>query len=188
MKNIFFILFVTSTIVSCQPNLQEEISFKPNKEIQNYVFPEDWLGEWKGVLQIYSGKTVKQEVEMELHILAIDSIDRHTFTIIYGKDKEKGKRPYEVFAVDTVVGHYKVDEKNDIILDEYLFGNKLVSRFEVMGNLLLSTYERTAEGIEFEILSGSMKEIAITGGTSADIPEVKSFPIKVRQFAKLTKK
>ncbi len=188
MKYLIFALSVTSLLFACETTQNLNEAKNGPKSIQEYTFPDDWEGEWVGELLIYSGNSIQQKVEMELHILPIDSSDSYAFTIIYGLDKEKGKRPYEIFAVDTIKGHYKVDEKNSIVLDEYLFGNKMVSRFEVMGNMLLSSYERTAQGILFEIFSGSTKTPTKTGGTSDDIPEVKSYPIKIRQYAVLSKK
>ena len=110
--------------------------------------------------------------------------------MIYGEDKEKGKRSYELNIKDVEKGWYIIDEKNSIFLDCYLFHNKLYSRFEVMGNLLLCTYEKQGDQIIFEVISGNQEAVNTTGGEKnhgEDIPEVKAFSINVSQKAILIK-
>ena len=127
-------------------------------------FPKSWQGIWQGDLAIYQGSGLVQQVEMELHILPIDSTDRYTWTLIYGDDKEAGKRPYELVTIDAEKGVYKIDEKNSIELEGYFFQDKFFSRFEVMGSLLLSTQQLVGETLVFEIIVGSIAPINVTGG------------------------
>lgn len=150
-------------------------------------FPKSWQGEWKGMLEIFGPQGKVNQVAMELHILPTDSAD-FTWTIYYGEDKAIGKRDYLIRLVDEKKAHFEVDEQNSIFLDAYLLGGKLVERFEVQGNMLLATTELAGEELIFEILSGQLNEPRITGGETQGeetIPEVKSYPVHVRQKAVL---
>lgn len=150
-------------------------------------FPKAWEGKWKGQLEIFGPQGKVNEVEMELHILPSDSTD-YTWTIIYGPDKEKGKRDYIIRMTDPKKAQFEVDERNSIYLDAYLLGGKLFERFEVMDNMLLATTEMVGEELWFEILSGTMLNPRSTGNTTHgedEIPEVKSYQVNVFQKAVL---
>ncbi|MEM9991458.1 MAG: hypothetical protein AAF738_06805, partial [Bacteroidota bacterium] len=159
-----------------------------NAQSDTLDFPADWVGEWKGALHIYTGAGLQQTVDMELHILPIDTSTAYTWTIIYGEDKVAGQRPYQLKTVDAQKGHYRVDEQNSILLDAYLLGGKLFERFSVMGNLLLATTEVRDETMYYEIVSGTETSIQTTGDTVVKgdtIPPVAAFSLKVRQCATL---
>ncbi len=176
MRLIFTLLFL---IVACSLSWAQEV---PS------IFPQAWEGKWQGELKIYNAKGLAQKIPMELHILPIDTSESFTWSIIYGEDKEKGLRPYELKIVDAEKGHYIVDEHNSILLDAYLLGGKLFERFSVMGSMLLATTELRDDVLYYEIISGSETAVNTTGDTKVDeedIPAVGSFPIVVRQYAEL---
>ena len=149
-------------------------------------FPEDWVGKWAGTLEIYSLEGKQRELPMELHILPVDSF--YTYSIIYGEDKVAGLRDYLLKPVRPEMGWYKIDEQNTIEMDVYILNGKMYSRFDVMGSLLLSTAELKDGVMSYEIISGKLEAIRTTGNETfegEEIPEVKSFPIQVRQIAYL---
>ena len=154
-------------------------------------FPQSWLGQWEGDLNIYRENKLVQTIPMELEMAEIDTSKNYVWAIIYGEDKVAGRRSYELEILDPEKGIYRVDEKNSIKLESYLFGNKLYSQFSVMNNQLLCTYEKVGDEIVFEIISGSINPISTTGNQMVDgeeIPEVKAFPINVMQKATLSRK
>lgn len=154
------------------------------------VFPHSWQGKWRGNLEVFTAKGLAQSVPMELHILPIENTNNFTWTIIYGEDKESGKRPYELQSIDPENGIYLIDEKNSIKMEAYYFAGKLFSRFEVMGNLLLSTVEKHEDHLIFEIISGKLDPVSTTGAETVEgeeIPEVKAYPVGVRQRGVLDK-
>ena len=154
-------------------------------------FPESWLGNWVGDLKIYRENKLVQTIPMELELGAIDTSDNYVWAIIYGEDKEAGRRSYELEIINAQKGLYRIDEKNSIKLEAFLFGNKLYSQFSVMESQLLCTYEKVDDKLIFEIASGSVNPVSITGGKIVDeeeIPEVKTFPINVIQKAILIRK
>jgi hypothetical protein len=157
-----------------------------------YVFPDDWLGIWEGTLDIYKNQKIVQSVPMRLEHLKTDSSGVYIWAIIYGEDKVNGRRSYELKPKDISKGHYVVDEKNGILLDGYVFANKYISNFEVMGNQLTSIYERNGDYLIFEIIVNTTAPIQITGNVKTEgeetIPEVKSFQITGYQTATLKKR
>ncbi len=183
-KYIFLITFLTLLLAGCSKRMAT-LSHFPKEN-----FPQAWVGNWSGELLIYDANGVKQKVPMALEIQPTAKNDVFTWALIYGEDKEKGRRSYELNIKDAEKGWYAIDEKNSIILDCYLFHNKLYSRFEVMGNLLLCTYEKQGDQIIFEVISGNQHAVSNSGGekhNGEDIPEVKAFGINVSQKAILTK-
>ncbi|MEM6965303.1 MAG: hypothetical protein AAF573_11090 [Bacteroidota bacterium] len=153
-------------------------------------FPQSWIGVWSGKLQIYSTKGLMQTVQMELEILPTDQPDIFTWALTYGEDQMKERRSYELKTINAEEGIYVIDEKNSIILESYLYHNKLISRFEVQGNLLICTYEKRKDQLIFEVMAGADQAINTTGGKEMDgdtIPEVRSFSMSVSQRAILKK-
>ena len=182
----FFICFFAFAVCSEGQNSEPD-----STALDSLSFPMTWAGHWAGELFIYKGSGLLQKVEMELEISPMDTSDNFVWAIIYGPDKIKGRRSYELATIDAKSGKYLIDEKNTIQLESYLFQNKLYSRFEVMGNWLLCSYEKIGEQILFEIISGKNEAISNTGGQKfegEDIPEVKAFPIVIHQQAKLSRK
>ena len=154
-------------------------------------FPASWQGKWAGTLEIINPKGKVQELPMELHILPVDSSDKYTWTIIYGEDKEAGTGPYELIPVDTTKGLYWLDEKNSIRIEAYLLDNKLYQWFEVQGTLIFSTTEKVGDELIWELVSGDAAPVSVTGGQvveGEEIPPVKTYPAKVLQKARLSKK
>ena len=83
----------------------------------NYVFPDDWLGNWLGDLRIYNSQGLKQTIPMSLELSKTDTIGKFNWAIIYGQDSTAQKRDYQLIEIDSSKGHYLIDEKNGIFLD-----------------------------------------------------------------------
>lgn len=153
-------------------------------------FPASWTGSWHGTLDIFNGRGKIQSVPMWLEIQKIDSstTGRYTFGLVYGS-KEQDWRPYELVPVAPEKGLWRVDEKNSIVMESYLYGPKLLCWFTVSGNRILCTYEkRSANEMWFEVYSGEEKPVSSTGNTKQgdeDIPEVNTYPFGVFQRAVL---
>ncbi len=151
-------------------------------------FPASWEGDWQGTLDIYNARGKVQSVNMQVEIHRIDTstTGRYTFGLVYGS-KEQDWRPYELVPVAPEKGLWRVDEKNSILMESYLYGPKLLCWFTVSGNRILCTYEkRGADEMLFEVYSGSETPVSTTGNTKQgeeEIPEVKTFPFAVFQRA-----
>lgn len=155
------------------------LGLNSNIHAQNTAL-EAWKGVWKGKLEIFTGEGKKQEIPMELHILPTDSAHKYTFKIVY----DKSPRDYTLVTKDASKGLYTLDENNGIKMDMILLNNNFVSCFEVMDNILISSYRLENQQIISEIFSCSKKQALKTGNMpEKDIPEVISYPPKVLQRA-----
>ena len=185
MKKLFFLLSIL--LLAC--TVKKPLAVSTQKE---GTFPASWVGNWKGTLNIYSVKGLSQSIPMEVEIAKIDtSENRYTWALIYGEDKVKGRRAYELVVKDPAKGLYVNDEKNTIAMESYLIAGKLYCYFSVEGNFLTSTMEKqNGNTMLFEITSGSDKPVSSTGNQifqGDTIPVVKTFPIRVVQKAILKK-
>lgn len=154
-------------------------------------FPAGWSGEWAGTLHIVQARGTVQELPMELHILPLDSTGRYTWTIIYGEDKEAGRRPYELLTLDAEKGLYAIDEKNSIRMEGYLLGGTFYQWFEVEGSLLMTTTALQGDELVWEIVAGNIEPVSVTGGQTIDgeeVPPVKAFPVGAVQRARLRRR
>jgi hypothetical protein len=192
-KNIvFFLVFVF--VVSCSTT-SKKVSEPTTKMEVNERFPADWVGNWDGTLQIYNFKGVVQQLPMTVEIATIDTAsNRYVWALIYGEDKIKGRRPYELIVKDPAKGLYINDEKNTIAMESYLIDKTLYCYFAVEGTFLTSTMEKIdAQTMRFEITAGNDTPVSITGNqifAGDTIPSVKTYPIRTVQKAilKLRKK
>lgn len=154
---------------------------------QKQDFPKAWEGIWKGELQIMNVKGVQMQLPMELHILPIDS-SKWTWKIVYApKDKPRDERNYELIVKDKAKGHYAVDEKDGIILDAFYINGNLYSEFAVQGTEILSIDRLEGKNLVVEMIVKPSKEIAVTGGTSEEVPPVSSYQISSQHKAVLKK-
>ncbi|PHI19404.1 hypothetical protein CEQ90_12860 [Lewinellaceae bacterium SD302] len=149
--------------------VQEEASPAPLVEIEaefNFQpFPGGYLGVWEGELKIYAADGLKQSVPMELDISPIDD-STFTYTIIYGEDREAGKRDYLLRKGKEGSNHWVIDEQDGILLDNFYVGGILHGPFIVMGSQLYSQLERRGMHLHYSIASGSSKSFRESGTTT----------------------
>lgn len=117
-------------------------------------FPEKCLGTWEGMLMIYQQGQLRDSVKVIFTIAKTDEPDRWTWKKEYISEKFPLVKDYQLVLKDAEKGQYVTDEGNDILLTDYLFGDKLYSAFETEGILLTSTYELRGEELIFEVTSG----------------------------------
>ncbi|HUC81846.1 MAG TPA: hypothetical protein VMR70_13075 [Flavisolibacter sp.] len=146
-------------------------------------FPKDFIGHWEGTLNWYkAGKKEPHQVKMQLVIQPADSANTYTWQIIYG-EKGEDNRPYLLKPVDTAKGHWQVDERNGIIIDQYFIGNRLTSAFTVQTTTIVNSYWREGENLVAEFHGLTAKPVATTGLGTEESPKVESYGAKSYQRA-----
>ncbi|HVF81236.1 MAG TPA: hypothetical protein VM884_04860 [Flavisolibacter sp.] len=172
MKRIFFFgcFFIFCNSVSAQNS-----------------FPQSFLGHWEGTLYWYqTGKRTPQTVKMQLIIRPADSADAYTWQIIYG-NKGEDNRPYILKPVDTAKGHWQVDERNGIVLDQYFVGERFTSAFTVQNTTIMDSYWREGNNLVAEFYAITAKPVASTGKGTEDSPKVESYGTRSYQRAVMKK-
>jgi hypothetical protein len=152
------------------------------------AFPKSFLGHWEGeLLWFQAGKKEPQKVKMQLIIQSADSVGQYTWQIIYG-NKGEDNRPYVLKPIDTVKGHWVIDERNGIVLDQYWIGNRFTSAFTVQNSTILDSYWLEGDKLVAEFYSYTSTPVSSTGNGSEDVPKVDSYSLKAYQKANLKKK
>jgi len=135
-------------------------------------FPEDYIGQWEGNLEIFSGNKMIMEVKMSLLIDETSQKDTFRYNLIYqGAGQEPDVRNYLLIVEDRENGRYKIDEQNTVVLPMQLFGRKLVSSFVVEGSVVHFIYDLKEDAILVEVLSGPYEQATFTG-EDLGIPQV----------------
>ncbi len=124
---------------------------------------------------------------MQLIIKPADSVNTYTWQIIYG-DKGEDNRPYILKPVDTAKGHWQIDERNGIILDQYFIGNRFTSAFTVQTTTIVDSYWREGQNMVAEFYGLTTKPVRTSGEGTDDSPKVDSYGTKSYQRALLVKK
>lgn len=154
---------------------------------QDAPFPKSWVGHWKGELQWFkSGKTEPQKVNMELRIQPGDSTGTYTWQIIYGSTTEDN-RPYLLKPKDPAAGHWVIDERNGIVLDQFWVGQKFCGAFTVQNSTIVNNYWMEEGMLMVEFFSIGAKPLVTTGDGTAESPKVDSYRVGSYQKAVLRK-
>lgn len=153
---------------------------------EELIFPEDYLGVYKGKLVIASIKG-GQEIDMEFHLLKSDEDKKYQYILVYIFDGKRQERKYTLIEKDKEKGKYVVDENNGIVLDAQAFGSSLYFMFEVNGTLLTTTERFYENAMDFEITATNKSKAVKTIAEGEEATEVISYPISTLQKAHLLK-
>lgn len=173
-------------------NAQDILPSHPAQAADNMVFPDDYIGNWTGELNIYTAEGLRQSIPMELGIQPIND-STFTYALVYGADKETGLRDYLLRKGDQGANHWVIDEQDGILLDNFYVGGILHGPFSVMGSMLYSKLERRGAQLHYSISSGSQSSFRKSGTTTETQGEqeqitVESFKTANYQVAILTKR
>lgn len=182
-KFFFLCLVITLCFLACK-STKKPVSVTLEK---TYIFPIEWMGHYKGELNIFKNNDSLSTIQMELIIGSPNTEGYYPWTLIYN---DKDVRQYGLEAINPERGHYRIDEFNSIKLDAYINDGHFVSRFDVMGSDLLVDYFKTSMGIEISFYITQNQPISTTGEEiigKDTIPKVHSYPVLVYQKAFLKK-
>lgn len=158
---------------------------------QNKIFPQSFMGNWKGKIQwMVSGKPT-QEFTMQLNVQPADSINQYSFQLIYGEPAvpliTENDRKYIIKLVDSATGHWVVDERNGILIDHYVHGNALHGAFTVKGSTIIDNYWLEDGKLYAEFFSIELTNKETSGYGTEESPPVDSYQVRSYQKAILTK-
>lgn len=147
-------------------------------------FPESWIGNYEGNLEIYAIDSIGIQLKMKIDIHPTKNDSIHQWVITYDFKGQEDIRSYELKLVDAKTGHYQIDEKNSIVIDSYYRYGILTSYFEVNKSVIIASYKKQNDTIVFEIISSQNEAVSTTGNSKIEgeeIPEVLSYPVTGRQ-------
>lgn len=152
------------------------------------TFPQNWLGHWEGELSWYSGNSNSpKKVKMQLKILPADTLGHYTWQLIYGEQSEDN-RPYILKPVDAAKGHWVIDERNGIALDQFWTGPVFSGAFSVQGSTIVNNYRLEKDRLIVEFYSLQTKAVRQSGNGTQESPQVDSYAVRSYQKAILKRK
>lgn len=141
-------------------------------------FAEKCLGIWKGTMFIYSHGEVKDKVEVQLTVAKTAKSEEFTWKTEYFSPTRPMTKDYILRVKDVKKGHYVIDEGGGVLLNNYLFENKLFNVFEVNGVILTATYElKSKKELIFEVTAGKKMDVA-AGVTNYSVDSLQSVVFK----------
>ncbi|MBF4983200.1 hypothetical protein FNJ87_02220 [Nonlabens mediterrranea] len=190
MKQLLLLLLIilsackdtTETITIVDDDKSEaQINSEKTKLPIDKVFPQDFLGAYKGELNITTSRG-KESIPMEFHLLETSDSLNYQYKIFYGE--ERSERAYNLKKTHNP-NLYLVDENNGIVLETAYADQTLFSTYEVMGSLLNCTEVFHDDYMEFMITMARVQDTSMTGNEESAI--VKNYPLSVMQKAVLYK-
>lgn len=121
-------------------------------------FPEQCLGEWEGMMYIYSQGSLVDSVATSFSAARTEAPHTFTWVTSYHSPTQPMVKDYKLKLLDAEKKLYAVDEGGGVALNAYLFDHKMYSVFETQGIVLTSTYELVDDALVFEVTSGTNLE------------------------------
>lgn len=143
--------------------------------------PPSWDGVWKGAttLRWASGKV--EAAAMELHVGPVAGGTAKSWKVVYVFADRREVREYEIRPAEGAgAGRLVIDEKNGFLIDNYLSGETLYSRFTINGNLVTTRFERRGATLDVELTMFDISKPRVTRLTGGNF-EVASFGPKYVQ-------
>lgn len=142
-------------------------------------------GIWTGDLEMVGRLGQVRKVPMRLDIIRSgDSV--WVWKTVYDENKVPIVKDYLMRLVNEREGKYMLDERDGILINVSLMGNKFYSLFDVEGTILSCTYQFTDSLLFYEIVSGPSKPEKTS--KLADGNKVNSYEVKSLQRAVLRRK
>lgn len=143
--------------------------------------PSAWDGAWKGVTKLNWASGKVEEAAMELHVGPVAGGASKTWKVVYVFADRREVREYEIRPAEGGgAGRLVIDEKNGFLIDNYLSGETLYSRFTINGNLVTTRFELRGEALEVELTMYDVTKPRVTKLTGGNF-EVASFSPKYVQ-------
>jgi hypothetical protein len=181
IKQLFILL-----ICFCSTTTAQNIKASKVKKVGASIFPQSFIGNWKGKMQWMIAGKPTQTFTMQLRVQPTDSTNQFTWQIIYGDDN-KDNRPYILKPIDAAKGHWVVDEGDGILLDSYLHGNSLHGAFTVQGSTIVDNYTVENSFMKVEFFTIKLEEKKQSGKGTEETPLVQSYKIASYQTGVLKK-
>lgn len=149
---IFIVILISSigALVFSQNVTYVSVNFDTVKT----SFPERCLGEWEGTMYMYSFNQLRDSVPVRFTATKTDSLGVYGWRTEYLSAKRPMTKDYFLKIKDLDKGHYILDEGDGVTIDEFNYGNKLFSAFEVQDIYLTTTTELIGDTLIFEVTSG----------------------------------
>ena len=143
--------------------------------------PPSWDGVWKGATTLNWASGKVEGAAMELHVSPVAGGPAKSWKVVYVFADRREVRDYEIRPAEVPgAGRLVIDEKNGFLIDNYLAGETLYSRFTINGNLVTTRFELRGAELEVELTMFDVSKPRVTRLTGGNF-EVASFGPKYVQ-------
>lgn len=151
-------------------------------------FPEDWLGQYQGIMYIAHHKMgLTDTVQVQFHLNETSDDSLYTYVMIYKSPKFGNIVKDYLLRYNDDKKELILDEKDGILIPEVLIGNTMYSNFEV-GNVQISSILRNhLDYLDFELITTEPSYTLDTQSfpdENGETYEVKSTYPKATQFVR----
>ena len=125
--------------------------------------PNEWLGSYKGEMEIYNNSGLQQKIGVNLDLQIMDRPNYWTYNMSYVnlKDGEVvSTKAYKIFYAEQTQKLW-MDEGDSLLIEMTLLGNCFYDHFELSGMFFSSSLCKQDSNLVFEI-SGGQKKAAYT--------------------------
>ena len=127
-----------------------------------HSLPASWHGTWAGELTVYDHAGTSFEKGMELTIRPEADSTSYSWRMTSSLGGRTMVREYQLVPEFDAPGHFKIDEKNGIVLDVWLVGGTLHTYYKDGEILIDARYELRETGLFVELASIEMAEPRIS--------------------------
>ena len=147
MRLLFVFSFLSSFVWSQLPT-------SPNNGI-----PDDWLGSYEGVMEIYNNNGLQQKIGVNFDLQVMDRPNYWTYNMSYInlKDGEvMSTKAYKIFYAEETKKLW-LDEGDSLLIEMTHLGNCFYDHFELSGMFFNSSLCKQDENLIFQITGGQKK-------------------------------
>jgi hypothetical protein len=147
MRLLLFFSFLSSFVWS-------QLPASPNNGI-----PDDWLGSYEGVMEIYNNNGLQQKIGVNFDLQIMDRPNYWTYNMSYInlKDGEVAStKAYKIFYAEETKKLW-LDEGDSLLIEMTHLGNCFYGHFELSGMFFNSSLCKQDENLIFQITGGQKK-------------------------------
>jgi hypothetical protein len=147
MRLLFVFSFLSSFVWSQLPT-------SPNNGI-----PDDWLGSYEGVMEIYNNNGLQQKIGVNFDLQVMDRPNYWTYNMSFINLKNNelmSTKAYKVFYEEQT-NKLWMDEGDSLLIEMTLMGDCLFDHYTLSDLFFNSTLCHQNEGLVFQISGGKLK-------------------------------
>ena len=151
------------------------------------LFPDRITGRWTGMLHLWKNGELQDSV---LVILTVRPLGAETWQ--WKMEYKSAMRPmtkdYRIKVLDRKQHTYITDEGAGIELEDYAFGDRMMSMFETQDTWLTSTQELSGELLHFQVTAGKKTRTLDQGVTNYSVTSLQRATLTRDQITTPTRK
>lgn len=136
--------------------------------ISQELFPDRISGEWNGMLLLWKNGELQDSVVVQLTVRPLGG-DTWQWKMHYKSAMRPMVKDYRIRLLNRSTNTFITDEGNGIELEDYSFGDRMMSMFETRETWLTSTQELYGDRLIFQVTAGKKSRTLEEGVTNYSV-------------------